>query len=464
MSLRLGPRATQLLSAWGEVAVVNPTGPHYDLTHPTRSQRCQKRLAAFIEKPNEETFEELWTSESLSVSSEWHAPTVRNLWSGTLDDLAELFAEIQAADQYAQHWHDQINWGLAAAELYTRTHSEQDLPIVSDQARRGLQKFGIEPATSYTQLHEQLLTFRDRYLDIAGHVTAAGNEPYLVAEELDQLFRLVTSATMDDIHAESTGPRGKLYQALRGYPGPAGGDRGPIEIDFTAAAPAIDGHIAARHHNAYADTNTTHWAGTHYETWKWDFASYVTGEVAETHAVDNLAPDELELFFDSFWANADEYTDTDTLSTPVPQYLLGRWGVVQLADFQAHCLDHPEEAAEVLSFLFDEDEHLVARLNRFHEFAAHDDVSDGNLLRIATTLLMGVYPDKYVNFQYQRFDTFFTDCSSVESLKMGFDARQYHRIVLACRDLRDVIREDIPDASMLDVHTLIRLYQDSTEQ
>ena len=460
MALQLGPRATQLLSAWGLVALDNPTGPHYDLTHPTRSERCRTRIDAFIEEPNESTFEDLWTPESVAVASEWHAATVRNLWSGTFDDLAELFAEIRAADQYAQHWRDQINWGLAAAELYTRTHPEEDLPIVSDEVRRGLQKFGIEPETSYLQLHDQLSAFRDRYLDIAGHVTASSSDPIPVVEEMDQLFHLVTTATTDAIAAESTGPRGKLYGALRGYPGPPGGDRGPIEIDFTAAAPAIDGHIAARQADAYADTETEHWAGTHYETWKWDFASYVTGEVAETYSVDDLAPSELEPFFDAFWANADEYTDTDTLSTPVPQYLLGRWGVVQLGDFQTQCLDHSEEAAEVLSFLFSTDEHLVERLERFHKFAEIDDVSDGNLLRIATTFLMGAYPDKYVNFQYQRFDTFFSDCSNTESLNMGFDARQYYRIVLACRDLRDVMREDLPDASMLDVHTLIRLYQD----
>jgi hypothetical protein len=73
---------------------------------------------------------------------------------------------------------------------------------------------------------------------------------------------------------------------------------------------------------------------------------------------------------------------------------------------------------------------------------------------------MGVYPDDYVNFQYQRFEAFFSDCSDVESLEMGFDARQYYRIVLACRDRRGAMQAELPNASMLDVHTLIRLYQD----
>lgn len=133
---------------------------------------------------------------------------------------------------------------------------------------------------------------------------------------------------------------------------------------------------------------------------------------------------------------------------------------MQLQDFQETCLDDPEEAAAVLSTLFDEDEHLVEGLHQFHTFAASDDVSDGNLLRIAMTLLMGAYPDEYGNFQYERFDTFFSACSNLDVLDTGFDARQYYRIVLACRDLRDAMREELPGASMLDVHTLIRLYQD----
>lgn len=134
--------------------------------------------------------------------------------------------------------------------------------------------------------------------------------------------------------------------------------------------------------------------------------------------------------------------------------------MVQLQDFQETCFADPEHAATVLSTLFSEDEHLVNRLEQFHDFAACDEVSDGTLLRIATTLLMGAYPNTYVNFQYERFDTFFSECSSVDSLETGFDARQYYRIVLACRDLRDIMSAELSDASMLDVHTLIRLYQD----
>lgn len=462
MTFHLGPRATQLLEAWGDVTRSHPTGREYDLTTPTRSERYRNRLATFVDEPTEENFEELWNEQTVAAAGEWPAGIVQNLWSGPLDELATLFDEIRNADRYDDSWEIRVSWSSVLPELYTR--ADDGLPIVSEQARHGLKKFGIEPPTGFEPRRQQLEAFRDTYLDTAGHVTANESETIPVYEEIDQLFALVTAASSADVAAEATGPRGDLYTALRGYPAASSNDRGPIEIDFEAATPAIDGHVAARKNDAYADTETEHWAGTHYETWKWDFADYVSNTVAPSYDLTELSADDLEPFFDEFWANADEYTDTEILSTPVPQYLLGRWGVVQLQDFQETCFESSEEAAAVLSGLFSEEEHLVDRLERFHDFAESDDVSDGNLLRIATTLLMGAYPDEYVNFQYERFETFFSECSGIDSLETGFDARQYYRIVLACRDLRDGMREEISDASMLDVHTLIRLYQDYLEK
>jgi len=462
MTLPLGPRGTHLLETWGVVADSHPTGPAYDLTRPTRSDQYRTRLATFIQEPSDSNFDALWNEQGLASANEWFSSTVRSLWSGTLDDLATFLDEIRTTEQYDESWNERVSWGAVVPELYSR--AREDGPIVSQQARNGLRKFGIEPASGFDALVDQLTAFEECYLAVSGHVTASTAEPIPVYEEIDQLFALVTTATQDDISAEASGPRGELYSALRGYPALSTTDRGPIEIDFDAATPAIDGHVAARRNDAYADLETDHWAGGHYETWKWDFATYIAEDVTTSYQLTDLAPDDIAPFFDDFWTNSDEYTDTDMLSTPVPQYLLGRWGVVQLGDFRETCEEDPERAATVLSTLFSKDEHLVDRLEQFYEFAASEDVSDGNLLRIVSTLLMGVYPDDYVNFQYERFETFFTDCSNVESLETGFDARQYYRIVLACRDLRDVMQEKLPDASMLDVHTLIRLYQDFRER
>lgn len=462
MSFFIGPRRQQLLAAWRDTASEHPTGPHYDVTPPTRSDRFRDHLAEFIENPSEDCFEELWTPDLVSAADEWVPSIVLNLWSDSIEDLATLFDTIRDADSYDPAWTDDVNLGLAIPEVYCLCDPERSL--VCHRAVRGLRKFGVETDGSYRDVRTALAEFEEVYRTHTGHVTADTTSSIPVAAEIDQLFALVTAVEPDDIRAEATGPRGDLYTALEGYPGPDTDDRGPIEIDFGAATPVIDGHVAARKNGAYQDTTTEHWAGHHYESWKWDFASYITDELTSEYDVRDLSPSELEGFFDAFWANADAYTDTDTLSTPVPQYLLGSWGVRQFSDFESHCLAHPDEAATVLSSLFDEGEHLVDRLTRFHEFGSTANISNGNLLRVATTLLMGVYPDRYVNFQYERFDRFFSDCSSLEELEDGFDARQYYRIVLACRDLWDAMADDLPGPAMLEVHTLIRLYQDFKEQ
>lgn len=456
MDFSLGPRATRLLNAWGKTAAAERTGVGYDLTTPTRSDRYRTRLNAFLDTPTEETFEDLWRTDTVADANQWFAAPVRQLWSGDLDDLASFFRTIRDAESYNDEWRRRAPWGAVTAELYTR--DDPGTPIVTEQSKIALRKLGLNPESGYEARRDQLRAFRDLYLDAAGHVTADSPDQIPVYEEIDQFFEVVTTVSQAARRREEDGPRAALYTALRGYPSTAG--RGPIEVHFDRATPAIDGHIAAVKSGAYEDLETEHWAGGHYESWKWDFAGYITGTVATEFTLTDLGPTELDAFFEAFWGNADEYTDTDMLSTPVPQYLLGSWGVRQLPDYRTNCLEEPEQAASVLSNLFDEDEHLVTRMERFHDFAACERVSDGNLLRIATTFLMGAYPDEYVNFQYDRFNTFFLDCSNSGDLKQGYNARQYYQIVLACRDIQDVLQTEIEEASMLDVHTLIRLYQD----
>lgn len=74
---------------------------------------------------------------------------------------------------------------------------------------------------------------------------------------------------------------------------------------------------------------------------------------------------------------------------------------------------------------------------------------------------MFTYPQEFITFQYQRFDDFFSSHTLVESLDTGYDTRQYYRVVLACREIRDWLAEELEGASMLDVHTLIYVHHDA---
>lgn len=203
MGCAIGPRGNELLATWGKVAATYPSGPGYDLTRPTRSDRYRNRLQTFIDTPSESNFERLWQTDAVAAASEWYPATVLNLGPDSLDELALFFDEIQAADEYDEKWAKRARWGWTIPELYSRANPE--LPIVSGQARRGLRKFSIEPATDFHTLSDQLAAFQDVYLDVAGHVTPSRNDSIPIYEEIDQLFALVTTVTDEEIQAEQAG-------------------------------------------------------------------------------------------------------------------------------------------------------------------------------------------------------------------------------------------------------------------
>lgn len=90
-----------------------------------------------------------------------------------------------------------------------------------------------------------------------------------------------------------------------------------------------------------------------------------------------------------------------------------------------------------------------------------NDRSPGSLLRAATALLMYAYPQRHINFQYERLDNFFTEYSTADGLDTGFNAQQYREVAIACRDLCSRIEDYAGDASMIDVQTLVYVADDT---
>ncbi|GGI95183.1 hypothetical protein GCM10008995_01650 [Halobellus salinus] len=136
-------------------------------------------------------------------------------------------------------------------------------------------------------------------------------------------------------------------------------------------------------------------------------------------------------------------------------------------DIVAYCHDNPDEAAAVLSDLYNEEISVVDRLNEFYEFFRHlttreeNDRPPGSLLRAATALSLYAFPDRHITFQYRRMNNFFSEYSTLDSLDTGFNARQYHEVAVACRDLLSKIKDRTGDATMIDVQTLIYIADDT---
>ncbi|WP_435320815.1 hypothetical protein [Haloarchaeobius sp. TZWSO28] len=457
MTDTFGPRQEAILSAWKQTVPEHPTGPGYDLSESNRTRVCTERLDEFIEDPSKETFQELWDLDALYESLSPNKSLALDSFWGSVEELAELFAEVRDAETYDPAWERKFQWSQSLWELYGRTHAETS-PIPTSQAASGLKQFGFAGGNTYNKRVDSLERFAETYRERVGHVTAGTDHEVPVWVEIDELLALVTTVDPETIRAEVDGPRGPLYRSLDGY-GSSGSTETnrPIRLDYEKLAPAIDGHLAARESGAYQDETTEHWGGTHIESWKWEYAKYFEETIREKYDITDLDPEELDSFF----------ADLDVGMEPVSSvlnHMMGRWGASDWNAVRKHCLENPEEGAAVISDLLTEDAHVTDRLGALQNFCAPLDVSPGNLMRFASTLLMFAYPEDYITFQYSRFDSFFAANSSVDGLDTGFRPTQYWQVVLACRELRDVLREERPDADMIDVHTLVYVWNDWADE
>ena len=454
----LGPRSLKLLDTWADVITQESSGVGYDLSQPTRSAKCRDRLQEFLAEPKDATFRALWTPEVLAAADEWSADVVINLYVSDFEATAEQLASIPTAEEYRPEWSDVLPISAVGMELYGRTHQPASV-IPSDQAVKALRKFNLSSSNAFEARVTSIQSFIELYRNRVGHLLSDSGIP--LTEEVDQLFRLVTTVTRDDLEAGIDGPQKELFQALLGYEGPnTGGQSGPITVYRDSAWSAVDGHLDARNRGAYDDLEETeHWGGTHIETWKWDFAEYVEEVIKSEFTLDELGPEDIDPFFDRWNASSDAYGGR--IGSQTPKKMMSRYGKDKYTYACEFCRENPEQAADKLSTLFDESIHVETRLEQFEGLLPDDILKAGSLLRFVSSFLMFAYPQEYVTFQYQRFNDFFSAHTSVESLETGFDTRQYYRVVLACRDIRDWLAEDLDDASMLDVHTLIYVHHDA---
>ena len=183
-------------------------------------------------------------------------------------------------------------------------------------------------------------------------------------------------------------------------------------------------------------------------SWKWAYQEHIAHAVKSQFDLANLTASDIEPLMHAL----DERVD---LSSHVPTYMLGgRSGGIAWGDFKSISVEQPEEAAEVLSLVFDKSEYIGDRLRRFREFYSDIDTSGGPLLSLASVLLMFVYPDEYIMYRYTEHSHFFEEYSDYD-ITTGFDIEQYWVFNEACRAIKERLNERLDDASLLDVHTLI---------
>lgn len=458
----LGQSIIPALNTWGELVRDGPTGPGIDLSETNRTRLCCVRAEAFLNDPSAESFRELWSKETLA--DDW-VPNRASLLrpDNAVEQLHTVLSEISSAEEFDPLWVDQLGgtgsgWGLY--ELFGRLQRGHE-PIPSTQAQSVLSGLGYDVEPDPDSVANGIREFRDRYDTYVGHASEGTSYEIPVYAEIDEFFRLVETDDRDMINTQLTGPYAPLFRPLIGH-----------SIHTETAEPfrwrhidtLIQDHVEARDSGAYGEDGDTHWGGGHIESWKWQFKNYFQEVVRSRFDIAGLTADDIPRLFEMLQEPAAEF---DVVSNVPAKMMGGQFHRLTWGDIVDHCHENPEEAAAVLSDLYNEELSIVDRLNEFYEFTFHlttrneNDRSPGSLLRAATALLMYAYPQRHITFQYQRMNHFFREYSTSDGLDTGFNARQYQEVAVACRDLLSRIEDRTGDASMIDVQTLVYVADDA---
>jgi hypothetical protein len=458
----LGQVLEPALRTFGDLVADGPNGPGIDFTETNRTHLCQARFDAFLEEPTSESFRELWSPATLAG---YWMPNVGTLLGP--DDEVEsceiLLSEMATADTFDPAWAGRLDrtengWGLY--ELFRRSRGGHE-PIPTVEAKKVLTKVGYDIEDTPESTAAAIEEFADRYRDVVGHASADTEYELPIYAEIDEFFRLVQTTDRETINSQLTGPYAPLFRPLIGH---------RIHTDsadpltWSGVEQLIDDHVEARDSGAYDDLETSHWGGTHIESWKWQFKDYFQDVVWDRFDLTALTADDIPALFAAIEEPDAEF---DAVSNVPAKMMGGQFHRLTWGDIVDHCHENPEQAAAVLSDLFDDDVPVVDRLNEFYEFFHHlttreeNDRSPGSLLRAATALLMYAFPDRHITFQYQRMDNFFSEYSTADGLDTGFKAQQYHEVSIACQDLLDRIESRTGEASMVDVQTLIYVADDA---
>lgn len=444
MAIDLGPRREALLQSWGNHVTAVSSGPGFNFSDSNKTARMQARTQKFLDKGTEDAFRTLWSMDHLTDAVFGGPDLVLKRFSD-IEELVALIKEIDDADTYDSEWESSFPARTAVWELYGRLHPES-APILNSEINLGLKKIGLAKPSSFTQAQELWAEFEETYVSHIGHATASTSHEVPLNHEISEFLRFVAT-TNDDELVEILGTTAEKYEPIYGWSQEAVvlGD-----VKFSGLKRHLDGYVEAKLGGGMdKDGPTDLWNRGYWEAWKDAYLKHMETTIKPTYDLTGLEPGMVESFID-------DLNESTTLTTPVPSYMLGgRQGGILWSQFKSRSLENPEEAAEVLSYVFDEEKDIGIRLDRFGQFYRMIETSGGPLLSLATILLTFAYPDEYIFYKWSLMNTFFSEFTDYH-VETGFNPDQYAKLNWELKSkVLPVLRKDIPDATMLDVHTLL---------
>lgn len=462
----LRPGGENFLRAWGTMVESEASGAGFDFRD-TRQATFQSRVEQFLAAPTGETFAALWSEDAVVAHANPGPDLLVSTFDGDVADLARFLETLRSADAFDPSWSDRLGWDWALWELYTRLDTGAPA-ILTEDAAAGLGELGPRVGGSFDERMATLRRFADRYTDVVGHPTGGTDHEVPVRVELEELFGLLTRLDTDAVAAQLKGPYGDVYRHLYG------GREAPADrtdpVTLVDEATVVYAYAWGKANDAYGrDEQTAYWGGQHWESWKDDYVAYFDDTVRGRYDLTDLDPGDVGPLFEDVTRR-----DATDLSASVAEYLMGgQWGQYTWNDVEDHLVANPRAASGMLSLFFDDDVHVVDRLQAFKEHSIHvtteEGRSPGSVERMATSLLMLASPDDHVGLPPRKTATLLADLSTLPEYKSGFRPRQYGVVVHALRDLRDEIRRALAEldgdgeVTMLDVHNVIWMYEGEGE-
>jgi MoxR-like ATPase len=207
----------ELLKKWKKVAKKEPSGAEFDFANNDRVQKISHLADEFIEDPSEENFREMW-DRMHSANQRGKATNILKKWDESINDLANLIADIRDAEEYNPSWEDEIGGKKTVWELFGSLHIEE-YPIINSATETGLEYFGYEEPSSYEEGVEAFSKFEKRYKDSVGHATSQADHGVKVPIriEIDQLFNVIDKVNRDgykSIENEESEQAMELYRLI----------------------------------------------------------------------------------------------------------------------------------------------------------------------------------------------------------------------------------------------------------
>lgn len=448
----LGTRRHALLNTWGTLIETESSGKHFDMTDENRTVTTQRRVEQFLQTPTVEQFEELWQVTVLGDSVMGGTQPVLDRHD-SIEVVAETIQTIKEATAYDPDWEARFLVAPVVWEMYGRLHPDRE-PILNSTCAGGLADMGFARPREFEGVQREWTAFKEVYESTVGHAIAGTPHEVPLHHEMSEFLWFISMCGDDELQSVLQDVSDR-YFPISGWQ-----DEAPLNqnIQLSGHMEHIEGYIQAEQQGGFEEDGPQDlWNRGYWEDWKDAYLTHLQEKIYPRYELTAITSAEVGPFLD-------DLTERTTLSATIPTYLLGgQSGGILWNEFRKYSEANPEEAAETLSYLFDEDRELTIRLDRFARFYGSLDTTGGPLMSLATMLLTFMYPTEYVFYKHGLMKHFFETYADYK-VRRNYNPKQYWKLNLVCKnqilgELRRGLAEKNP--TLLDVYTLLYVWKNN---